>query len=376
MTSLAYGLDVPYEVQLEHDAATSGAYMTVLEPQRSPGHGAARHHLLPGVYMVSLAYNGAQRAILQHVGGGPTNSVSVPEGAAGTPRTSAPIKISVQGTSEYLQVSAAASTGGSARATISVIPAATFDEMAESAQGVSVLSEISNRKSTKADKSALESTNYIKGSANDLNALTSNNDFGMWTTSSNCLNTPGPGFYHVLVYGTPGTTHRIQKATRYGSQAAPSEHIRVLDTNAEGVWGPWERVDIRTDTTAGTQVFAGDTMVYGDTGLREIDKENVKSGRICLSRYGSLVNIHFDNVILNDAPGTAHLSRLAVPYRPDNDVRFSLYATGAASSSSSANISSGGYFNVYGLPEDTSVSGQATYTTSRYWPSSLPGDPA
>lgn len=134
MTSLAYGLNMPYEVQLEHHAATSGTHMSILEPQRSPGQPATRHLLTPGVYMVSLAYNGAAAATLQHVGGGTTNSVSVIAGTAGAPRISAPIKISVQGTTEYLQV-VAPSTGGVARATISVIPAPTFNEMTGIAPG-------------------------------------------------------------------------------------------------------------------------------------------------------------------------------------------------------------------------------------------------
>lgn len=155
MTSLYYGLDVPYEVQLEHTSA-SATHMTILESQRSPGRSSARHLLAPGVYMVSLSYNGAQAATLRHDGGGTTNTVAVPPGTAGTPRTSTPIKISVQGTTEELLVAAPAATGGTARATISVIPAATFDEMAESTQGVSVLSEISNLKTTKADKSTLD----------------------------------------------------------------------------------------------------------------------------------------------------------------------------------------------------------------------------
>lgn len=125
---------MPYEVQLEHHSATSTTLMTILAAQRSPGQPATRHLLTPGVYMVYLAYNGAAAATLQHVGGGTTNTSSVAEGAAGTPRTSAPIKISVQGTTEYLQV-VAPSTGGSARATISVLPAPTFGEMTGSAPG-------------------------------------------------------------------------------------------------------------------------------------------------------------------------------------------------------------------------------------------------
>lgn len=155
MATLDYGLDVPYEVQLEHHDATSTTHMVILADQRSPGQPTTRHLLTPGVYMVSLAYNGAAAAVLQHISGSMTNAVSVPAGTAGTPRSSSPMKISVQGADEYLHV-AAPSTGGSARATISVIPAATFDEMAESAQGVSVLAEIDNLKKSKADKTTVD----------------------------------------------------------------------------------------------------------------------------------------------------------------------------------------------------------------------------
>lgn len=369
MTSLSYGIDMPYEVQLEH-AATPTTHMTILESQRSPGYTSTRHHLTQGVYMVSLAYNGAQRATLQHVGGGTTNTVSVAEGDAGTPRSSAPMKISVQNNNEYLQVASTSSTGGSSRATISVIPASTFDEMEESAQGASVLSEISTLKTTKADKSALEATNYIKGSAEDLNALTSDNDFGMWRTAAGCLNTPGPGFYHVLVYGAAGTTHRIQKATRYGSQTVPSEHIRVLDTSAAGVWGPWERVDIRTDTRVGTRVYAGDTMIHGDTGWRDM-REYLATGWTAASFRMRRTNfyISYQWFGLTRESGATNWMTISTPgFSPGIWCSVPL-------GTSTLNIESDGRINYPAATPPASALASAPIISST-WPATLPGLPA
>lgn len=132
-----------------------------------------------------------------------------------------------------------------------------------------------------------------------------------------------------------------------------------------------EEVGLHTDTRAGSRVFVGDTMVYGDTGTLEIDRDAIKSGRILLSRQGPLVHVHFDQVVFNNAPGSVHLSRLPISYRPMGDTRFPLYTIGALSSAGSANIPSSGYFNVYGTDVDTALSGQVTYRTRHTWPLSL-----
>lgn len=303
MTSLAYGLDMPYEVQLEHDAANSN-YMNILEPQRTSGS-LSRHTLTPGVYMVSLSYNGPQEATLQHAGGGNTNTVTVPTGAAGTPRTSAPMKISVQGTTEYLQVRANTATGGSARATISVIPAATFDEMEESAQGASVLSEISNLKSTKADKSTLDARVPVNTS-------------------------------------------------------------------------------LRLDTSVGTRIFAGDTMIHGDTGWRDVSAlfpefdPTDRSPYFRYRRVGDHVTFLIRGTFLEsdyDSTFGPHLATLgALPptsYSPTIGYWFE-------NPTSIRNLSSDGYdwfLQARGVQENMRITAVAQYYTRSKWPSTLPGLP-
>lgn len=237
---------------------------------------------------------------------------------------------------------------------------------------------------TKADLSELKATNYIKGVADDLNALTSDNDFGMWRSSPSTLNAPGPGYYHVLVYGSPGSQHRIQKATRFGSQAVPSEHIRVLDSAPGSVWSPWERVDVRTDTTVGTRVFVGNTMIHGDTGRRSVptlstslDVSTSNLHGMWIRRVGDLVTLTASGVWIT---GQWITESLPLGFRPlsgeyiasrgiatvDGNVRT------FGNSGTLIRLNFGGPFPSPG----SIVALNVTWHTADAWPTSLPGLPA
>lgn len=121
----------PYDVQLTHDATVHTSSMAIVLSQRQPGAtGRAYQHFLPkGVYLVSLTYDGAQSTTLRHMDGDVQRSAdTIPGGGtAGVQRTTPYRRISVTSDDEYLNVvSNPSATGGTARATISVIPFETY----------------------------------------------------------------------------------------------------------------------------------------------------------------------------------------------------------------------------------------------------------
>lgn len=121
----------PYDVQLTHDPAVHASSMAIVPSQRQPGYGpgAYQHLLKPGVYMISLTYDGTQATNLRHVDGDVQRSGdTIPGGGtAGVQRTTPYRRISVTSDDEFLNVvSNPSSAGGTARATISVIPFETY----------------------------------------------------------------------------------------------------------------------------------------------------------------------------------------------------------------------------------------------------------
>lgn len=154
---------------------------------------------------------------------------------------------------------------------------------------------------------------------------------------------------------------------------------------------------LRVDTTVGTRIFAGDTMIHGDTGWRDVTMHMgdivgpANTGSISVRRIGNRVLWRFNNFLL--LSGSGGLSFLAPPdlrmgWRAQmhwgtqtvvlyNDLSFTNNIT---------HLNSGGWYWLNQFAEYTGallrtrpvkgLTGVSDFTTLDPWPTSLPGTPA
>lgn len=159
-------------------------------------------------------------------------------------------------------------------------------------------------------------------------------------------------------------------------------------------------LSLRVDTTVGTRVFAGDTMIYGDTGWRAITtwskdgslvgelpsgliaQEGVDGG-VYYRRVNGLVTLR----ILGARAESSNLQiRIPSGFDPGG-VPWPVVTLTLASLSNSAYIRVGSAYGYVGISASASnpvnipssgpsYSSEATWGTKRAWPTSLPGLPA
>ena len=152
----------------------------------------------------------------------------------------------------------------------------------------------------------------------------------------------------------------------------------------------------RIDTTVGTRVFAGDTMIYGDTGWRDMSQYLVPGlaisssfGRARMRRIGG--RVEFD-VKLDVAQSglTEIFNGIPMGFRPmsqypmDNQI-FTAPTTGAGASLLTSGTHIGVFYpNTSPLrtgaatpwPDQGTIAWTSSYSTSDPWLTSLPGNPA
>lgn len=149
---------------------------------------------------------------------------------------------------------------------------------------------------------------------------------------------------------------------------------------------------ITVDTSVGTRVYVGDTMIHGDTGWRELPlPERFISGRVLIKRENNDVTLRLEgaeitgleNITSNDYLTATNF--IPVGFRPplwgDRPVGF---FTGDYAQYR-------GYFGIaqqsrllYLVSEtddnlgtgNARASGEMSWTTTTLWPTSLPGNPA
>ena len=155
-------------------------------------------------------------------------------------------------------------------------------------------------------------------------------------------------------------------------------------------------VALRLDTTVGTSIFAGNTMIHGDTGWRDISGYLVPGlvvsgnfGRARMRRSGN--RIEFDlKVDVNTSGLTAIFEGIPSGYRPvptypmDNGI-FTHSAAGASASMLKAGGRAGVFYNSEKplqtgastpFPNPGTVAWTGSYATEDPWPSTLIGLPA
>ena len=163
----------------------------------------------------------------------------------------------------------------------------------------------------------------------------------------------------------------------------------------------------RLDTTVGTRVFAGDTMIHGDTGLRRLAKWDSQSveipdalkdlepatadlagspGGVWIRRQGDLVTLSVayakalkDNPEIRPAPsGFGSTGDTGIPY-PSGPLA---YAMGDVYYSSTVEAGLG--FLRFRVPKGAAIKSRGaggygveiSWHTREPWPTTLPGTPA
>lgn len=185
-------------------------------------------------------------------------------------------------------------------------------------------------------------------------------------------------------------THTTEQVTGLDAALASKAAQTTLDTRVP------ENLALRVDTTVGTRVFAGSTMIYGDTGLRalvlwdtigNITYGTMPTGIGTVSGMAGGIWIRRirENVTLSitGAVATSASSIIDIPSRfPPNSSPYPTVSFRVSSGTGWASIGSGkAYLNCPAgdsIPSRSSsaYSAMLTWNTNEPWPISLPGLPA
>lgn len=137
---------------------------------------------------------------------------------------------------------------------------------------------------------------------------------------------------------------------------------------------------LRVDTSVGTRVFAGETMIYGDTGWRNVSGqlEPGVTGNVFITRVGQTVHMMLHNVSTGNAGHTGLIS-LPTGFRP-----FSMsganWRNGMLTTDNGDTVRATSYHNgfmrVLNMPTGKTFGGSISMVAESAWPTTLPGIPA
>ena len=177
-------------------------------------------------------------------------------------------------------------------------------------------------------------------------------------------------------------THTQSQVTGLDAALAGKAPLPTLNTRVP------ENLALRQDATVGTRIFAGTTMIFGDTGRRRVMpvRNSVTSGSLVVRRVGSVITLFLDNIVPVDPSGPLQNLGLDIPpgFRPDESQVFGLVGN-SGSALRSHKLAIYNKIILYIQRDagwnDTSIvdggySGQISYSTTQSWPTSLPGTPA
>lgn len=161
------------------------------------------------------------------------------------------------------------------------------------------------------------------------------------------------------------------------------------DTGPEGPQGPTGTLEliggdnpaITVDTSVGTRVFVGDTMIHGDTGWRDVSYlfSNAESSTpLRLRRTHNMVTLDLYGVqpTADLGSGSSFIGALPSGFRPNFRRSFGLQVSGSSSTFRSAFQFANGAIGCWVPSTDDSYHLSLTYPTSDSWASTLPGTPA
>ena len=132
----------------------------------------------------------------------------------------------------------------------------------------------------------------------------------------------------------------------------------------------------RLPTTAVAHVR--EIAVPQSTGWRNITSfaPGYVSGRLLIKRTGDTVTVIFDDLVLS-VSGNQGFTRLPSGFYPWHRVRETWHIGLADPPVGTLNISTGGYFNVYGVVPNQTMNVRFEYSIvpGGIWPPALPGEP-
>lgn len=136
---------------------------------------------------------------------------------------------------------------------------------------------------------------------------------------------------------------------------------------------------ITVDTSVGTRVFVGDTMIHGDTGRRDIRDSHVApetveaGGRAWIQRTDNTVRVSLYDLSFSTSGTVRILMTLPLGFRPIDREGYSLSVSRQQTVESV--IFSTGLF-IYGAPTTGGrVNATIAWGTADPWPTALPGTP-
>ena len=134
----------------------------------------------------------------------------------------------------------------------------------------------------------------------------------------------------------------------------------------------------RVDNTVGNRVFIGDTMVYGNTGWRDITSliPEVTSGTVRVMRNNGSAYISFSSTVFTTTSDGLNISRM-IPqgFRiDDSGFTYFPFSQDVSPQPTTLRIDRYGHVYLYNV-KDTTVNGLFSWPAST-WPTSLPGTPA
>lgn len=139
-------------------------------------------------------------------------------------------------------------------------------------------------------------------------------------------------------------------------------------------------VALRLDTTVGTRIFAGTTMIFGDTGWRDISTLGEGIDFLRISRYGNRVSISgggarvaTGGTFLTKALPVGFLPTEIRPARGFMVIKSAMYPVGNASIANRLNYQSPPYAASVAVGDQLVF--EASWITTDPWPSTLPGLP-
>lgn len=135
---------------------------------------------------------------------------------------------------------------------------------------------------------------------------------------------------------------------------------------------------ITVDTSVGTRVFVGDTMIYGDTGWRDISSLvtfPVTNGWMRMRRVGLSVEV-LANSLSVETSGSVSIMTLPSGFRPAALIPLETRAYWGSDTVEIGRVNSTGVMQFRTLSSGNQMNIHLTFTTQNPWPTSLPGSPA
>ena len=139
----------------------------------------------------------------------------------------------------------------------------------------------------------------------------------------------------------------------------------------------------RIDTTVGTRVFAGDTMIYGDTGWRNVKNANY-TGSLAVRRVGEMVMVRLNALAPPEDVVLPTVVNLPAGFKSAGRVVGAITKSNSLGTQGRLWIEGGLVRVVVGtgakiddpFTPNHQYTGVETFPTSDPWPTSLPGTPA